>query len=100
MVHQVMGEKFRASDLPPGRVAVVFCADWCGYCHRFLHHFKRLREGWVVDVSDEDDPLWDIHALRVVPTVIVFHDGVPAGRWEGVLSGHHVEQVEAALRGA
>jgi thiol-disulfide isomerase/thioredoxin len=97
MVHQVAGEKFRASDLPAGRVAVMFTADWCGYCHRFNGHFKRLRDAWVVDVSDEDDPLWDIHGLHVVPTVIVFRDGVEVQRWQGVLSGHHVDQIEATL---
>jgi thiol-disulfide isomerase/thioredoxin len=98
MVHQVDGARFRASDLPAGRVAVMFCADWCGYCHRFTPHFKKLRDAWIVDVSDEDDPLWDVHALRVVPTVIVFQDGAQAARWEGVLAAHHVDQIEAALR--
>ena len=99
MVHQVLGARFRASDLPKGRVAVMFTADWCGYCHRFMGAFKRIREGWVVDVTDEDDPLWDIHRLRVVPTVIVFQDGVETQRWQGVLSTQHVDQVQAALAG-
>ena len=99
MVHQVQGLAFRASDLPAGRVAVMFTADWCGYCHRFLSHFKRIREAWLVDVSDEDDPLWEIHRIQVVPTVLVFQDGVEVQRWQGVLSAHHVDQIQAILAG-
>jgi thioredoxin-like negative regulator of GroEL len=97
MVNQVPAERFRASDLPPGRVAVMFTADWCGYCHRFLAHYKRIRAGWVVDVTDEDDPLWDVHRLQVVPTVLVFQDGLEVRRWQGVLAAHHVDQIEEAL---
>lgn len=97
MVNQVPGERFRASDLPAGRTAVLFTADWCGYCHRFLVHFKRLRHAWVVDVSDEDDPLWEIHRIQVVPTVLVFEDGREVRRWQGVLSAHHVDQIEETL---
>ena len=99
-MHQVAGARFREEDLPRGRVAVLFCADWCGYCHRFLPLFKRVAGAWAVDISDEDDPLWDRYGIRVVPTVIVFEDGAPANAWSGVLAAHHVEQIEAALRPA
>lgn len=100
MVLQVPGREFRASDLPAGRVAVMFTADWCGYSHRFYPHFKRFREGWIVDVSDEDDPLWDIHRLRVVPTVLLFENGVETRRWEGVLGATHADQIAEALGAA
>lgn len=100
MVHQADGARFLASELPEGKVAVMFTADWCGYCHRFLTHFKRLREGWVVDISDEDTSPWDVFDIRVVPTVIVFEDGKPLRKWAGVLSAHHVDQIEEALRAA
>jgi thioredoxin-like negative regulator of GroEL len=97
VVHQVAGDRFHASDLPPGRTPVMFTADWCGYCTRFVPHYKRLREGWIVDISDEDDPLWDTLAIRVVPTVVVFEAGAPGKRWAGVLAAHHVDQIEAYL---
>ena len=100
MVHEVAGARFRAAELPAGRVAVAFVADWCGYCHRFLRHFRRLPEAWVVDVSDEDDPLWDGLPIRSVPTVIVFEDGVPHERWAGVLGEAHVAEVRSALSGS
>jgi len=97
MVKEVAGERFHPVDLPPGRTAVLFEADWCGYCRRFRHHYKRLREGWIVDISDEDDPLWDTYRIHVVPTVLVFEGGEPVARWEGVLAAHHVDQIEARL---
>lgn len=77
----------------------MFTADWCGYCVRFYPHFKALQNGWVVDVSDEDDPLWDALAIQVVPTVIVFDGGVPKARWAGVLGRPHMEAIQAALSG-
>lgn len=97
MVHQVPGDRFRASELPAGRVAVLFVADWCGYSHRFHLHFKKVKEGWIVDISDEEDPLWDLHHVSVVPTVILFKDGVEERRWQGVLSAHHADQIAEAL---
>ena len=99
MVQQVDGARFAAGDLPPGRAAVLFTADWCGYCHQFYPHFKRIQQGIVVDLSDDDAPAWDAFAVRVVPTVIVFHDGAPVRRWAGVLGRAHVEEIEAALKG-
>jgi thiol-disulfide isomerase/thioredoxin len=98
MVRQVDGASFAASDLPRGRAAVLFTADWCGYCHRFYPHFKRIQEGWVVDLSDDDAPAWDAFAVRVVPTVILFEDRAPKKRWAGVLGAAHVEEIEAELR--
>jgi len=85
--------------LPAGRQAVLFCAGWCGYCTRFYPHFKALQQGFVVDVSDEEDSLWDLHELRVVPTVIVFQDGVEAKRWEGVLKAADAGEIRASLSG-
>lgn len=75
----------------------MFAADWCGFSRRFYQHFRRLRTGWVVDISDEDDPLWAALSIHVVPTVILFENGVATRRWEGVLLEQHVGQVESAL---
>lgn len=97
MVNQVRGSEWRPSDLPAARTAVMFAADWCGFSRRFYQHFRRLRTAWVVDISDEDDPLWDALSIHVVPTVILFEDGVPTRRWEGILLEKDVAQVESAL---
>lgn len=97
MVEIVPGAEFVPSRLPMGRVAVMFAADWCGYSRRFLRHFEEVQGGVVVDISDEDDPLWDIYAIRLVPTVVLFQDQEPLRRWVGVLGESHAREVRAAL---
>ena len=95
--HEVAGERFSASQLPAGRVAVMFTADWCRYCRGFLRHFARVPGGWVVDISEEENALWDDLAIQSVPTVILFEDGKPGRRWAGVLGEDHALQVQSAL---
>lgn len=89
---------FDPARLPSGRIAVLFTADWCGYCRRFAPHFAKVPGGLVVDISDDDDPLWDDLHIRVVPTVIVFEDAKPVARWAGVLTAPHADEILDALR--
>jgi len=79
------GERIRAR----GRVAVAFLADWCPFCGAFEPEFRRLaaavQGGFLLaDVSADDSPLWDRFRVEIVPTVIVFHDGAPIYRADGV----------------
>jgi len=97
MVNQADGAHFRARELGAGRVPVMFTADWCGYCHRFAPLFKRFQQGWIVDLTDEDLPLWDELAIRVVPTVILFEDGIPGRRWSGVLLAKDAAEIALAI---
>ncbi|HEX2021842.1 MAG TPA: thioredoxin family protein [Candidatus Thermoplasmatota archaeon] len=96
MPARVAASDFSLADLPEGRALVLFVADWCGYCHRFLPHFRRLG-GTIVDVTDEDDPLWDALALRVVPTVVLFEGRAPRRRWAGALSAEDAEEMRRAF---
>lgn len=96
MVQQLDGRQFSATKLPAGRVPVMFMADWCGYCARFLPQFRQMNEGVVVDISDEDDPLWSFYDIEVVPTVILFEDGEPVKRWSGVLGARDAEKIREA----
>ena len=81
-----------------GPTPVMFWADWCGFCARFLPAYRARGEGsdkpfLLVDISDEDDPAWDTYRIEVVPTVIVFRDGKPAARVGGVLGEAHLKKV-------
>ncbi len=56
----------------------------------FYSDFERAMSGgglpWAeVDISDTDDPLWETFDVEVVPTVIVFKDGQPVFRRDGLL---------------
>lgn len=73
-----------------GALLACFYADWCPHCIRYLPHFERHSgrpgiELAEVDVSDEDDPLWEELSLAVVPTLILFRDGFQVARVDGVL---------------
>ena len=37
-----------------------------------------------VDISDYDNPLWETFGISIVPTVVVFKDGQPVFRRDGV----------------
>jgi thioredoxin 1 len=59
---------------------LLFVADWCGYCRRFLSVLsssKQLQSSKmkIVDVDSEDGSLWDQYGINLVPTLIVFKDG-------------------------
>lgn len=93
--------------LRAGVVPVVFLADWCPYCEQFLPELARLdRPGvaaLVADLTDLESPLWDRFRVEVVPTVVVFRDGVAAERVDGIRSvgirSEDLEPLLSSLRG-
>lgn len=104
-VERVGAEAFDGERLRrPGTVVVGFLADWCPYCVRFAPQLQRLaRRGASVllaDVSDEASPLWETFRIEIVPSVVVFHDGEPVARADGVaglgLTPEQVRSIRAA----
>lgn len=92
-----------------GDAIVLFFADWCGYCRRYLPVF----EAWaakhdvpclVADASDDDtSPLWDDFDLKVVPSIAAFKDGALVAKRDGRrgwgLPEDAPAEMAAALRG-
>ena len=39
----------------------------------------------LMDISDQDSPLWETFSIEVVPTIIVFKEGEAVFRKDGVL---------------
>ena len=73
-----------------GTVAVLFTTEWCPFCQRFKPLFESAldQNGMTktfVDLSDLENPLWEVFDVGVVPTVVVFKDGDPVLRKDGVL---------------
>lgn len=69
-------------------VAVLFYADWCGFCRAFAPKFREGAEEMEVDavaanISDQSDPLWKRHAIDTVPTLVAFRNGEPIARVDG-----------------
>ena len=68
--------------------AVFFYAEWCPFCRKSFHLLKSLDEHkskvFRVDLSDENNPLWDSLKIKVVPTLIAFENGTEFWRANGI----------------
>jgi thioredoxin 1 len=75
--------------LDPRSILAVFYASWCPFCRSFLAVFestmtnKTDSEGALVDISAENNPLWETFKVDIVPTLIGFRDGVAIARKDG-----------------
>jgi len=90
-MESVGADAFRGDQLlRKGTWIVAFLADWCPFCRRFRPQFSTLEGAAafrvaVGDVSSEESPLWDVFRIEVVPTIVVFRDGRPVFRVDGIL---------------
>lgn len=84
---QMDGERFSREVLAAGKPALVeFWAPWCVYCRRIgpavgqlaARYAGRLTVGQVN--IDEEPALAERYGIEVVPTLLFFRDGQPAGR--------------------
>ncbi len=92
-----------------GTWAVAFLADWCPFCRAFAPRFELLGGTGPFqvaggDVTDEGSPLWEDFGIDVIPTVVVFREGAPGFRRNGVLgrglSDADLEAIRAELNRA
>lgn len=81
---------FEGSELRTNQpLAVVFTASWCPFCSTFTAIFKstlsknQLPYG-SVDLTSYDNPLWETFEIEVIPTVVIFKNGKPAYRADGM----------------
>jgi thioredoxin 1 len=90
-----------------GTLAVVFLASWCPFCRQFQPAFETAAKIsgtlWAsVDLSDDDNKLWKVFNVEIVPTVILFKDGKPVWRRDGVpgrgLSGDVIKEAIGQMK--
>jgi thioredoxin 1 len=86
-------------------ILALFYASWCPFCRSFLGIFestmirKTNPQGALVDISDENNPLWETFKVDIVPTLIGFRDGVTIVRKDGVAgAGLGATDLQDALR--
>ncbi len=67
---------------------VFFYTEWCPFCRKSFHLLKSLDESRVqvfrVDLSDENNPLWDSLRIKIIPTLIAFNSGTEFWRANGI----------------
>ena len=67
---------------------VFFYSEWCPFCRKSFHLLKSFDNSQTkvfrVDLSDENNPLWDSLEINVVPTLIAFKDGREFWRADGI----------------
>ncbi len=59
---------------------ILFYADWCPYCKRFIPIFeeaiKKINNKKIlvgsIKLNDDDNPLWERFNINAVPTLIAF----------------------------
>jgi thioredoxin-like negative regulator of GroEL len=80
---------FEATHLKrDGAYAVCFGASWCrptrGFVPKFVARNGRLPAKLAIaDITDLNDPLWDWFQIKITPTILVFQNGTPVGRFDG-----------------
>lgn len=89
---------------------VLFAAEWCGYCRRFLNMASDFdlksnllsapsSELEVVNIESGDGSLWDTFNVNLVPTILVFLNGKQIFRRDARrLKGLGKEDLEDALK--
>jgi thiol-disulfide isomerase/thioredoxin len=67
---------------------VFFYAEWCPFCRKSFHLMKSLDNSQAkvfrVDLSNENNPLWESLEINVVPTLVAFKDGTEFWRADGI----------------
>lgn len=67
---------------------VFFYAEWCPFCRKSFHLLKSLNGSqskvFRVDLSDENNPLWDSLKIKIIPTLIAFKNGTEFWRANGI----------------
>ena len=92
-------EMISGSDKP---ILVDFYADWCGPCQMMAKILKQVsaemkEEIKVAKIDTEKYPaIASAHQIHALPTLVLFNQGQPIDRIEGVLSA---EQLASRVRG-
>lgn len=96
-------ENFEQTIHQPGIVLVDWWAEWCGPCRMFAPVFEgaAARHGDVTfgKVDTEDQPeLGGAFAIRSIPTLMAFRDGILVFEQAGALPAQAVDDLLRQIR--
>ncbi len=87
------------------RILAVFYGGWCPFCRDFIRLFETVMKGKsdplgaTIDISDMNNPLWEVFRVDIVPTLVGFENGEVVVRKDGVAGvGLTGAELDNALR--
>jgi len=101
LISRLHQENFESQTLinHKGKTVVIFSADWCPYCISFFNNwneYSKIDDVFIADITDVESKLWDDFNIEVVPTMVIFENGILTKRWDGQLQrGLTIDQIES-----
>ncbi|KAI7836131.1 hypothetical protein COHA_009961 [Chlorella ohadii] len=90
-------EAFNKLVASSSAVLIDFYTTWCGPCQVLEKNMKAIAPAWkdlvrFEKVDTEQNPaVADAFQVHKLPTLILFRDGQPVDRYEGLISGQDLD---------
>jgi thioredoxin 1 len=96
-------DKFKEAIEKPGIVLIDWWAEWCGPCRAFAPIYEKVSEAnpdvtFAKIDTDKEQQLSSAFAIRAIPTLMIFRDGVPLFAQPGALSQADLEELLSKVR--
>src|SRR5919201_4949220 len=96
-------DKFKETIEKPGIVFIDWWAEWCGPCRTFAPIYDKVSEDnpdvtFAKVDTDKEQQLAAAFAIRAIPTLMIFRDGVPLFAQPGALPQSDLEELVRKVR--
>jgi|SRR5437763_11116931 len=97
-------DKFKDTIEKAGIVFVDWWAEWCGPCRAFAPIYEKVSEDnpdvtFAKIDTEKEQQLAAAFAIRAIPTLMIFRDGVPLFAQPGALPQSDLEELVRKVRG-
>ena len=97
-------DDFKGAVEKPGIVFLDWWAEWCGPCRAFAPIYEKVSEDnpdvtFAKIDTEKEQQLAAAFAIRAIPTLMIFRDGVPLFAQPGALPQSDLEELVRKVRG-